>query len=77
MSYVLPNLVADCGALNDPLNGVVEVNRTTFGSVAEYTCNEGFTFVDDVTNRTCGADGRWTVEPVCTSKLLFTVLMTL
>lgn len=62
------NPVADCGALNDPPNGIVAVNETTFGSVADYICNEGFTIVGNVINRTCQAEGRWTEAPICAGK---------
>ena len=57
--------VSDCGSLNDPLNGALELNETTFGSIAEYRCNEGFTVMGNVSERTCQANGRWTEEPIC------------
>ena len=48
----------DCGALGDPANGQVEYTATTFGSVAEYTCDSGCDPVGDST-RICTDEGTW------------------
>ena len=73
--FSILNIVADCGSLENPLNGVVEFNQTTFGSVAEYSCNEGFVFMGNTSNRSCQANGRWTEEPTCIGKVHFTTVM--
>ena len=60
--------VIDCGDLTDPLNGVVNLTNTTFGSQASYTCDTGFMLSSSQT-RICQDDGNWSnSEPECTSK---------
>ena len=65
---ILPHInsaAVSCMSLADPMNGVVEVNSTTFNSQANYSCNVGFVLVGD-SNRTCQADTTWTGEqPDC------------
>ena len=57
--------VVDCGTLNDPSNGQVTLNGTTFWSVATYTCDPGFNIVGDM-KRICQANGTWSGnEPTC------------
>lgn len=59
--------VADCGPLAAPDDGAVSAPSTTFGGVATYSCDGGFTLSGDAT-RTCQADGTWSGDaPVCTS----------
>ena len=57
-----------CPALSSPFNGLVSVNTRTIGSVANYTCNDGYTLFGAETT-TCvqiGVIGRWTSEtPAC------------
>ena len=57
-----------CPALSSPFNGEVSVNTHTIGSLANYTCNDGYTLVGAETT-TCvqiGVTGRWTSEtPAC------------
>ena len=41
-------------------------NNEDFGSVATYTCNDGYALGLDVASRTCLKDGEWSgYEPVC------------
>ncbi len=56
----------DCGALTAPTDGMLAADTTTFGSVATYTCNAGFTLVG-AAERTCLADGWSDDDPICTS----------
>ena len=57
--------MADCGVPPFIGNGNFNVTETTFESVAEYGCNEGFTLSGSL-NRTCQADGTWSgAAPVC------------
>ena len=54
-----------CGQLTDPMNGQVTVSGTTEGSIATYTCDEGFT-LSGSTSQTCGSNGTWRpAAPVC------------
>ena len=57
--------VVDCGNLEDPNNGQVSLNATTFGSSAIYTCESGFNLNGNM-QRMCQANGDWSGnEPVC------------
>ena len=47
-----------CGDLPDPINGTVILNGTVEGSIANYTCDEGF-LRDGPVVRMCGSDGMW------------------
>ena len=59
----------DCGDLLDPLDGDVDLDGTVEGSVAIYTCFEGFVPNGPVI-RTCGSDGMWSgVAPLCEGEL--------
>ena len=54
-----------CGTLTSPTNGSVTVPSTTYGSIANYSCNVGYSLTGSTT-RTCGADGNWTnTAPTC------------
>lgn len=53
------NVVHNCGALEDPENGKVSFDFTTFESVATYTCDSGFDVSGD-SSRTCNGTGQWT-----------------
>ena len=59
-----------CAMPSNPRNGRVTSPTTTLGSVAEYSCIEGFTLVGQST-RTCqtngmSRNGQWSgVEPIC------------
>ena len=65
------SLAVDCGSLSDPINGQVSTpDGTTFGSQAIYSCNEGFSVVENPI-RLCEANRDWSgPEPTCASKLL-------
>ena len=63
-------LVVDCFTLTNPRNGQVSLDMTTFGAVANYSCNEGYILMGP-TARTCQSNGNWTDDaPVCQSKSL-------
>lgn len=58
-------IVADCGPLANPSNGMVLLTSTVFDSVATYNCSVGFELSNE-DSRTCGADEEWTEEaPLC------------
>lgn len=58
----------ECGSLPNPLNGRVSFTGIEFGSVANYTCNEGYTLHHGDAQRTCGPEGGWSgIEPTCRS----------
>ena len=68
-------LVVDCFTLTNPTNGQVSLDMTTFGAVANYSCNEGY-ILTGPTARTCQSNGNWTEdEPFCQSKYLAQVTM--
>lgn len=57
----------DCGALDPPTDGAVDVPATTFESVATYSCDVGFSLAG-MAMRTCQADGTWSDDaPICSS----------
>ena len=61
-------LVVDCLNLTSPSNGQVSLATTTLGSVAMYTCDNGYEVVG-ASMRECQANGSWSEnEPVCESK---------
>lgn len=53
----------DCGTLPNPLNGQVShPSGTTFGQMATYICEQGYTLNEDSSRpnpRICQADGYW------------------
>ena len=60
----------ECGSppTADP-NGTVDALTTTIGSVATYTCNDGYDLVGNTT-LTCQADGTWGgTAPTCDREL--------
>ena len=62
-------VVVDCGALDDPANGMVTVPATIFNSTASYSCNTGSTLTGDDTTRTCLGSGLWSGStPTCEGK---------
>lgn len=64
-SNVLSPLVNQCSVLPKPLNGIVAITGTSFGSMAMYTCNRGFELVGE-DKRVCNNDASWTgKEPLC------------
>ena len=50
--------VVDCGALQDPKNGMVTVSDTVFNSMATYSCNTGYSLMGDAM-RMCQSSGLW------------------
>ena len=66
--------VAQCPELDDTINGMVEWNSLSLGSVANYTCDPGFILVGDRT-RICGSNGIWSgMAPTCERKLIFSTI---
>ena len=58
----------DCLNLTSPSNGQVSLTAATPGSVATYTCDNGYEVVG-ASVRECQANGSWSEdEPVCDSK---------
>ena len=55
--------MTDCGSLDDPDNGQVELSSTVFGSTANYSCNLGYSLSNGNNTRTCEADGEWSGDP--------------
>ena len=58
--------VVDCSTLTNPANGQVSnLNGTTFGQTATYSCNAGYTLVG-CNSRICQATGEWSwSQPTC------------
>ena len=55
--------VVDCGSLESPDNGTVDLSEgTTFGSTAVYSCDEIFV-LDGNSTRVCLSSGVWSNEP--------------
>jgi CUB/sushi domain-containing protein len=60
--------VIDCGSLEPPANGGVELSNTILGSQANYSCNPLFTLVGSET-RICMENREWTPDaPTCERK---------
>jgi hypothetical protein len=58
-------IVDGCGPLPPPENGNVDASITTVGSVATYSCNNGFLISGD-SQRNCQMDGFWSGSaPTC------------
>ena len=60
---------SDCGPLNSPLNGEVDMNQgTLFEAVATFECDVGYSMVGSATT-TCLSTASWSdPEPVCNIK---------
>ena len=57
--------VPNCGALLPPINGSVFFENTTIGSMANYSCEQGFELIG-VSSRTCQGDSTWSdLPPMC------------
>lgn len=67
----------DCG-VPDPLpNGTVFYNSTVFGSVATYSCVEGYELIAGDPLIQCQADGEWSnTVPRCEREYIYTDLCT-
>lgn len=56
----------DCGGLNNPPNGEVDVPQTVFPGMATYTCNSGYS-LNGGNTRNCQFNGMWSGSPpTCT-----------
>lgn len=61
----LTSTAVDCGPLDDPENGRVDVLGTTLGSPAIYRCSQGFELIGEE-RRVCTVTGQWSDEaPEC------------
>jgi len=68
--------VVDCGPLDAPSNGRIDITSTTFQSMAFYSCDPGFNLVGE-SKRTCLASGNWSSSPpVCNGKSIVTCVHT-
>ena len=52
--------------LRDPANGQITLNETVYGSMANYSCDNGFLPIGDPILR-CQDDGEWSGSPECLS----------
>lgn len=61
----VPPTASDCGSLDNPLNGIVDISGTSFGDTATYRCNIGYQVVGEPV-RTCEDTGLWSgTVPYC------------
>ena len=66
--FMLWATALECDILEPPSDGQVSQTGTLAGSVATYSCNQGFTLVGEET-RVCQANGEWSdEEPFCKGK---------
>ena len=56
----------DCGPLDDPINGAVDISQgTSYGNMVSYSCNQGHRLLGN-SRRSCQADSFWTgSDPTC------------
>ena len=67
MNIIMCILLVDCGDPGRPVNGIVNFSNTTKESIANYSCNEGYTLVG-ATKRICQSNGSWSdIMPSCQS----------
>ena len=73
----LLSTAVNCGTLTNPANGrVSHTAGTTFGRIATYSCNTGYTRVG-VSTRTCQATRVWSGNaPTCQGMLLLLCICT-
>ncbi len=65
---VLSYAAIQCARLVNPLNGVVTLEGVTLGSIATYSCNEGFA-LNGPSVRICEGVGDWSgISPICIRK---------
>ena len=58
----------DCGSLDPPLNGFLDINDTSFQSMAIYSCENGYNLIGE-SQRTCTINATWSGEdPICQGK---------
>lgn len=61
---------ANCGGLLNPTNGQVSISGTTEGSIANYSCTNGYHVVGN-TSRACQSDSQWSGNaPTCERKCM-------
>ena len=62
--------VVDCGLLVAPAFGEVNLTDTTFGSLANYTCQSGYS-INGTRVRVCEGTGQWSDSmPQCIRKII-------
>ena len=63
--------IVDCGTVQDPKNGWVNVSGVGEAATAEYYCRDGYRLVNGSKTRRCGEDSQWTgTAPTCQGKQL-------
>ncbi|XP_045205733.2 CUB and sushi domain-containing protein 3-like [Mercenaria mercenaria] len=61
-------VIKDCGNLSNPENGELLISNTYYGSMANFSCNTGFT-LHGYQTRTCLETGNWSNDnPLCVVK---------
>ena len=71
--YCYMHTLVDCGSLENPTNGQVDFTATFGGSIANYTCNQGY-LLCGAESRICQSNGSWSGSPPdCISKLYMSV----
>ena len=71
---VLFYIAVDCGLAPGLENGKLvddSVKTTTFGSTAQYQCDDNYELVDRNTTRTCLASGKWSNTVRCGELAVF------
>lgn len=67
--FPFASFLTDCGTPNINTGTIVSVFSTTLGSIAEYSCAEGYENFFGDEQRVCQSDGSWSgVAPTCTIK---------
>ena len=71
------NLALECPVLLQPSMGIVSVTSRTVGSVAMYSCNEGYQ-LNGSREIVCGEDESWSDEPpLCSCKTSVIIVKTI
>ena len=74
--FLLPFAAINCGDPGTPTNGQRSLSSTTYNSVVNYTCDEGYT-LQGSNSRTCQSDGQWSGSvPQCKGMFLQTFAVT-
>ena len=61
-----PYTAVECGNLDSPTNGRVDLTGTVVDSTATYSCFPGFVLANGDKIRECGGDKKWSgTAPVC------------
>eukprot|EP00731_Ephydatia_muelleri_P030228 Em0021g751a len=66
--------MSGCPSLIAPQFGDVKVMGTTSGSVATYSCRDGFRVVSGDVTRTCGNDGNWSGDQLTCKAITCSIL---